>query len=85
MDSWSWRIKLNSENGSYRNALPLILDYQSSFTRLLMNCFKVYSKVDFESRLRVAFVVDYAQIGGLHSEYWQGKRTTGVQTWTVAT
>ena len=66
-------IKKNSENGSYRNALPLILDYQSSFTRLLMNCFKVYSKVDFESRLRVVFMVDYARIGGLLSESREGK------------
>ena len=61
------------------------MDYQSSFSRLLKVFFKVYLRVDFESRLRVAFVVDYAQIGGLHSESWQGKRTTGVQTWTGAT
>ena len=53
--------------------------------KLLMSYSKVYLKVDFESRLRVAFVVDYARIGGLHSESWQGKRTTGVQTWTGAT
>lgn len=66
-------VMKNSENGSYRNVLPLILDYQSSFTQLLMNCFKVYSKVDFESRLRVVFMVDYARIGGLLGESREGK------------
>ena len=38
-----------------------------------MNCFKVYSKVDFESRLRVVFMVDYARIGGLLGESREGK------------
>ena len=48
-------------------------DYKSSFTRLVMNYNKVYSEVDFESRLRVAFVVDYTWIGRLLGESWERK------------